>query len=318
MKSNFSFLDEKWSLLASLGNTAEKYLYTDSNSCLIKIGLFAESTVQLMFTLDKIQEPQEDNTHANRIKVLIREGLLPKDIEDILYAIRISRNDAVHNSYESTEKAKILLEFAYKLGIWFMQTYGDWNYEPLEFVIPEDTSRDIEFKSVIEILEEKINQLAEKIKTSPSNGTDVSISDRRKRANSTADKINLSEKEKRYGQVSPKQENGGNEIKIGVFVRSTTNKLVQEDAIDEDLVAMLCSKNYCKQTFDLNFPFLKRLEKGISLSEQRKVNGYDRYWANEVNIHTHKYFVCNDWYERNRVPFVKWVGHIYKSTPLLS
>ena len=159
MKSNFSFLEEKWPLMASLGSMAEKYLYTDSNSCLIKLGLFAESIVQLMFMLDKLPEPQEDNTHANRIKVLISEGLLPKDIQDILYSIRISRNDAVHNSYESTKKAKILLEYAYMLGSWFMQTYGNWSFEPLEFVMPQGISGDIDFKAVIGVLEERMNQL---------------------------------------------------------------------------------------------------------------------------------------------------------------
>lgn len=292
---------------------AEKNLFADSNSCFLKLGLFAESVVQLIFTLDKIPEPQADNTHANRIKILIRGELLPKDIEDMFYAIRISRNDAVHNSYESTEKAKRLLEFAFKLSIWFMQTYGDWNYEPLEFVMPEDTSRDIDFKAVIDVLEERINQLAEKIKTAPSSGSDVSIANRRKRARSSADKINHSEAESQDGQASLKLKNGDNEIKIGAFVRSTTKKLVLEGAITEDMAAMLCSKNYCKQTFDLNFPYLKRVEKEISLSDQRKINGYDRYWINEVNIHAYKYFVCNDWYERNRVPFVKWVEHIYKS-----
>lgn len=198
MKSNFVFLEEKWPLLASLGNTAEKYLYTDSNSCLIKLGLFAESIVRLMFNADKISEPQEENTHAHRIKILKREGLIAKDIDDILYAIRISRNDAVHSGYESTEQAKILVEFAYKLGAWFMQAYGVWTYEPLEFVMPDDTSGDIDFKAIIAAQEEKIKQLLEKIKAFPGKGTRVSLTDRRKRANSSADKINLSEKETRY------------------------------------------------------------------------------------------------------------------------
>lgn len=125
LKSNFTFLAGKWPSLASYGNKAEEYLDTDSNTCLMKLGLFAESIVRLMFMLDRIPEPQEDNTHANRIKILQRKGLLTKDIDDILYKIRISRNDAVHDGYESTEVAENLLEFAYKLGIWFMQTYSD-------------------------------------------------------------------------------------------------------------------------------------------------------------------------------------------------
>jgi type I restriction enzyme R subunit len=151
-----------------------------------------------MFTLDKIPEPQEDNTHANRIRFLKREGLLPKDIDDILYAIRIARNEAVHDGYESTEQAKILLEFADKLGIWFMQTYGDWNYEQEEFVMPEDTSSNSDFKAIIKQQEEKIEELTEKIKTTSASESAIPIDDRRKRANKSANKINLSETETRY------------------------------------------------------------------------------------------------------------------------
>ena len=159
MKSNFSFLEERWSLLASIGLMAEKYIYTDSNSCLIKLGLFAESIVRLIFTLDNLAEPQMDNTHANRIKILKNEGLLPKDIDDILYALRVARNKAAHDGYESIEQASILTGFAYKLGVWFMQTYGDWNYEPAGFAMPEDTSKNIDFNTIIKQQEEKIQKL---------------------------------------------------------------------------------------------------------------------------------------------------------------
>lgn len=198
MKSNFSFLEERWSLLASVGMMAEKYIYTDPNSCLIKLGLFAESIVRLIFTLDNLAEPQMDNTHANRIRILKNEGLLPKDIDDILYALRAARNKAAHDGYESVEQASILIEFAYKLGVWFMQTYGEWSYEPTGFVIPEDTSKDIDYKAVIKQQEDKIQELAENIQKTSSIGYVVSIADRRKRSQSTADKINLSEKETRY------------------------------------------------------------------------------------------------------------------------
>jgi type I restriction enzyme R subunit len=142
LQSNFSFLEQKWPLLASVGALAERYIYTDSNSCFIKLGLFAESLVRLVFTLDGIEEPQQDNTHANRIRILKHEGLLPKDIDDILYALRSARNKAAHMNFESVEEAALLLEFAYKLGVWFMQTYGDWQYEPAAFVMPSDTSKE--------------------------------------------------------------------------------------------------------------------------------------------------------------------------------
>lgn len=198
MKSNFAFLEERWPLLASIGSMAEKYVYTDSNSCLIKLGLFGETIVNFMFKLDNIKEPEEENTHANRIKALKKEGLIPKDVDDILYALRIARNKAAHDGYESIEKSKVLLEFAYRLGIWFMSVYGDWNYKPDEFILPEDTSNEADFEMTIKSQEEKIKQLTEKIKDNSPNGKVVSIEDRRKRSTSSANSINLSEKETRY------------------------------------------------------------------------------------------------------------------------
>ena len=52
--------------------------------------------VNLILQLDKISAPQTDNTNANRIKVLRKEGMLPNQIDDILYALRMNRNKAVH------------------------------------------------------------------------------------------------------------------------------------------------------------------------------------------------------------------------------
>lgn len=150
-----------------------------------------------MFTFDGIPEPKEDNTHAYRIKILNKEGLLPKEIDDILYAIRKSRNDAVHDGYESTEQAKIILEFAYNLGIWFMQTYGDWQYKPKKFVMPKAT-QDVDDRTVLEAHEEKIEQLTKTIKTVPNDEPVFPIADRRKQANKSANNINLSEQETRY------------------------------------------------------------------------------------------------------------------------
>lgn len=206
LKSNFDFLEKRWPLLASIGSTAEKYIYTDSNSCLIKLGQFAESVVHIMFKLDGMNEPDKENTNDNRIRILKKEGLIPRDIDDILFALRKTRNIAVHDLYQSIEKSKILVEFAYKLGVWFMQTYGDWNYEPEEFIEPQDTSKEIDSETIIKMQEEKIKELNEKLQSKSVNvitnnledGNVISIADRRKRSTSSADKINLSEKETRY------------------------------------------------------------------------------------------------------------------------
>ena len=52
MKSNFEFLNSRFPVLANFGELAEKYLYSDSNSCLMKLGMIGETIVNLCFTYD--------------------------------------------------------------------------------------------------------------------------------------------------------------------------------------------------------------------------------------------------------------------------
>ncbi|MBO5516282.1 MAG: DEAD/DEAH box helicase family protein, partial [Schwartzia sp.] len=65
-----------------------------------------------------------------------REGLITRDLADILHALRQKRNLAVHDNYESVNDAKALLEMAYGLCEWFMGVYGDYTYQPRPFVMP--------------------------------------------------------------------------------------------------------------------------------------------------------------------------------------
>lgn len=39
MVSNFEFLEKDFPVLANFGELAEKYCYSDSNSCLMKLGM---------------------------------------------------------------------------------------------------------------------------------------------------------------------------------------------------------------------------------------------------------------------------------------
>ena len=87
MKSNFLFLQNRFAVLCEIGQLAEKYLYSDTNSCLIKLGMFGETVVNLMLQLDNISPPEFDNTHANRIRLLKREGMIPTEIDNILYSL---------------------------------------------------------------------------------------------------------------------------------------------------------------------------------------------------------------------------------------
>lgn len=143
MKSNFEFLSQEFPVLAKYGELAEKYLCSDANSCLIKLGMIEETIVNLMINYNKLHLPDDSNA-VDRINMLQREGLITKDLVDILHVLRKTRNKAVHENYASISDGKSLIEMAYSLCEWFMQTYGDTNYKNQKFIMPlqEDSSRE--------------------------------------------------------------------------------------------------------------------------------------------------------------------------------
>ena len=134
--SNFEFLRRYWPRLADLASLAENYLYTDPNSTMIKLGMFAEQIVAEIFAVENLKTPETDDSQAARIRILKREGLLPSAVDDILYVIRKKRNDATHQYLDSGKDAATMLEMAYRLACWFMEVYGDWGYIPEPFALP--------------------------------------------------------------------------------------------------------------------------------------------------------------------------------------
>lgn len=162
MKSNFEFLNRYWPALAQIGGAAENYLYSDPNACIYKVGLFAERLVQEILMFESIAEPETDNTHANRIRLLKRAGLLPREIDNTLYFLRKTRNSAVHAGADSVDEAKTLISMTYNLAIWFMKTYGDWEYVAPDFVMPENVAHS-DYEALIAEQEKKIADLTKQL-----------------------------------------------------------------------------------------------------------------------------------------------------------
>lgn len=195
MKSNFEFLDKDLPVLANFGVLAEKYCYTDSNSCLLKLGMIGETIVNLMFTYDRIPLPS-DNTAVNRIDTLFREGLLARDLADILHALRKIRNKAIHENYSSVEEGKTLLQMAYSLCEWFMQTYGDWTYQNHEYIMPSEQQETV----VVDLIKEESDEekLVQQATETAAASAEIPQSERKKQANWAASQRQKSEAETRY------------------------------------------------------------------------------------------------------------------------
>jgi len=175
----FEFLEKDFPVLANFGGLAEKYCYTDSNSCLMKLGMIGETIVNLMFTYDRIQLPQ-DNTAVARIDTLVREGLLTRDLATILHGLRMVRNKAVHENYSSVADNKIFLPMAHGLCEWFMQTYENWSYAHKDFIIPEESSVTEVIDKIAE--EKKEAEFAKQAEETAANAPKVTQEERKKQA----------------------------------------------------------------------------------------------------------------------------------------
>lgn len=198
--SNFTFLKERWPILENLGRLAERNLYIDSNTTFIKCGMFGEIIVQFMFSMEEIDECliAHDNNHNNRIKLLKKEDLIPVDIDNILHMLRIKRNTAAHNGYEDVEKAKIQLELTYKLATWFMQTYGEWSFEPKAFDMPGENEYAENVNDIAKEYEEKYKALEEELNKLKAEEKDKAELQKRKEQGKRASRnIDLSEAETR-------------------------------------------------------------------------------------------------------------------------
>jgi len=197
MKSNFEFLKKYWPVLAQIGAAAESYVYSDANACLYKLGMFGERLILEIFAFEHIKEPAIDNTHANRIRLLKREGLIPKKIDDILFVLRKTRNDAVHAGADSVEDAKTLLSMTYNLAVWFMEVYGDWGYIAPAFIMPENMTKP-DYAAIIKEQEEKITALSKQIEAVSTAASSKTSKERAEKGETASESMELSEAETRY------------------------------------------------------------------------------------------------------------------------
>lgn len=132
MLSNFAFLQEKFPALAKLGTLAEKYCFSDANSALIKIGMLGETIINLMFRFDRITV-YANSSAKDKIDQLEAEGLVDRELCTIMHALRKNRNRAAHEGFDDISVCKVMLKMGYSLASWFMETYGDYNYQAVPY-----------------------------------------------------------------------------------------------------------------------------------------------------------------------------------------
>lgn len=199
--SNFSFLTEKWEILANLGKTAERNVYIDPNTTLIKLRLFAEILTKYILAYEEIKEAP-DTRQIDRINALRREGLITPDLENIFETIRRLGNKAAHDGYGTQKEAVALLRMAFRLAVWFMQVYGDWKFEEPAYrePVPVQAIDQEELQQLTAAYEAKVARLEDELKRLRKE--QISLSEQKKQqrkqdAKTYGDQLDLTEEETR-------------------------------------------------------------------------------------------------------------------------
>lgn len=196
---NFIFLKKLYPELYEIGSFAEKYVNTDPNASLFKIRLLAEKIVNYMVSYDGLEQRLKNKTQFDKLNVLDREGILPKEIKNVFHILRKDGNEASHNGSGNSELSKGNLKLIHDLCIWFMEVYGDITFSGHEYVEPVEIYENNENNKEKEKLEEKIKklekELEEKLKEINSNGK--SSNDRKRKAFERATYVSLNEAQTR-------------------------------------------------------------------------------------------------------------------------
>lgn len=94
--------------------------------------------------------------------------------------------------------------------------------------------------------------------------------------------------------------NAAEEVSIGKRVQTTVRELLESGRCSEEEIVMLTKVDYCRQVFGLYFPLLSR--------EQVQTSGQPRYYASPVTINGNTYYLCSQWYARQRSALERWIA----------
>lgn len=87
------------------------------------------------------------------------------------------------------------------------------------------------------------------------------------------------------------------EEKIGAYVKRNLRQLSEENKITSDEVINLTNKEFSKNTFDINYGLLIKAENSSPT----------HYWKDQIKIGGVDYFMCCEWFEKNRGHFDVWL-----------
>lgn len=134
---NFGHLAAIDPLLVHHGARAERYVFEDPNTALIKLRQFGEVLAQQAAACTGMYaSPDEPQTAL--LRRLRDARVIDQEVADLFHALRKAGNRAVHQGEGTQRDALHALRIAWKLGGWFQRAFRDRGFRSGPFVPPPD------------------------------------------------------------------------------------------------------------------------------------------------------------------------------------
>lgn len=136
IRSNFDMLRAYEVQLWRLGALAERYFAEDPNTSLLKLRQFSELLAQSLAARTGLYANPEESQYE-LIRRLQGEGVLPREVKQVLDQIRVTGNAANHALQGDHAAALSTLKLCWQLCLWFHRTFKDSDYRSGPFVPPQ-------------------------------------------------------------------------------------------------------------------------------------------------------------------------------------
>jgi len=295
MERSSAFFRDKYGYDLYKGSSGIKQVLTQAEIDLIGVSFETEKlnvyAVEVAFHEGGLNYGKtKEETAARVIKKFIRAAMCLYGCFDIRHGTIIFAtpkiNPAVMNIFNACKDdiSIVLNEFGldYEIRIIANQDFSEKILEPVLSVLGdvEDTSelfmRSLQMYNMF--TSKKPQQAAEKPKAAKAN-----------------DKLQTIE----YDGVG-----GLEEMKIGQIANKVLRKFLEEGKASKEEIEKLQTKQYSKETFDIQYPLLLK----VTLTDGNK---QERYYAKPVRICGEEYYLCSEWFEvpanNDRPYLLNWI-----------
>lgn len=123
VSDNFAPLKSRWPELYQHASLAERYVFADPHTAVVKLRCFAEVLVGLLYRDLRLPCEPSDG-FFEKLKYPAFQDVVGDIVLQKLHALRMIGNKAAHGGFIDASVSLALIGDAYLIGQWFYKTYS--------------------------------------------------------------------------------------------------------------------------------------------------------------------------------------------------